>query len=72
MIYINIFYCILRFDRLFSPFIITNNLPPAGFDLKSLGPQAGMLPIEPPFTGLCSTQLLLEKHNTCNLIYLKT
>ena len=28
--------------------VLKNNLPQAGFELGSLGPQAGVLPIEPP------------------------
>ena len=28
--------------------IVHTNLPQAGFELGSLGPQAGVLPIEPP------------------------
>ena len=35
------------FKKYFRKFVNTN-LPQAGFEIGSLGPQAGLLPIEPP------------------------
>ena len=53
---------------------VHTNLPRVGFALESLGPQAGVLPIEPPLLVRLSllTSIALNVQITTHLLYLQS